>query len=199
MLREVLGAQLRSRRIAQGRTLRQVSARACVSLGYLSEIERGVKEPSSEVLAALCRALSVSLGDVLGGAAAALGSGESSRLAGPGSAAAGATSERGGHASQADAVVPLYQQARQVRRDREAGVDDNRPQGVEQCEDRPDGEHAKVRILRPAGLADESGHHLGVAPAYRALGEAVGEHCPELRQSVLPAMDAQDAGVEPAA
>ncbi len=65
MLREVLGAQLRRTRLLQGRTLRDVSAAASVSLGYLSEVERGEKEASSEMLLAICGALGVSLSAVL--------------------------------------------------------------------------------------------------------------------------------------
>ncbi|UPK77137.1 helix-turn-helix transcriptional regulator [Nocardioidaceae bacterium SCSIO 66511] len=49
----------------RGMTLREVSAKARVSLGYISEVERGQKEPSSELLAALCEALEVSLSRVL--------------------------------------------------------------------------------------------------------------------------------------
>lgn len=65
VLRERIGEVLRSRRIQQGRTLREVSADAQVSLGYISEVERGQKEASSELLAALCDALAVPLSSVL--------------------------------------------------------------------------------------------------------------------------------------
>jgi transcriptional regulator with XRE-family HTH domain len=57
----VIGEQLRGLRQAQGRTLREVSSSARVSLGYLSEVERGQKEASSELLAAICGALEVPL------------------------------------------------------------------------------------------------------------------------------------------
>ena len=63
-VREALGAVIRRRRVAQGRTLRDVAAAARVSLGYLSEIERGQKEASSELLAAICAALGVSLSEI---------------------------------------------------------------------------------------------------------------------------------------
>jgi hypothetical protein len=56
---------LRRHRQRQSRTLREVSAAAQVSLGYLSEVERGRKEASSELLASICVALGVSLADVL--------------------------------------------------------------------------------------------------------------------------------------
>jgi transcriptional regulator with XRE-family HTH domain len=56
-LREAVGGALRRRRLAQGRTLREVAAAAGVSLTYLSEVERGRKEASSEVLEAVCAAL----------------------------------------------------------------------------------------------------------------------------------------------
>lgn len=61
VLREELGEVLRAVRRRQGRTLREVSAKAQVSLGYLSEVERGQKEASSELLAAICKALGVPL------------------------------------------------------------------------------------------------------------------------------------------
>ena len=65
LLREAIGAGLRRARTARRRTLRDVSRRARVSLGYLSEVERGRKEPSSELLAAICEALDVTLPDLL--------------------------------------------------------------------------------------------------------------------------------------
>lgn len=65
LLREVLGDVLRRARTTQGRTLRQVSDSARVSLGYLSEVERGRKEASSELLSAICHALDVPLSQLL--------------------------------------------------------------------------------------------------------------------------------------
>jgi len=65
LLREVIGDVLRRARIDQGRTLREVSDAARVSLGYLSEVERGRKEASSELLSAICGALEVPLSRVL--------------------------------------------------------------------------------------------------------------------------------------
>ncbi len=65
VLRNVIGDELRRRRQDQGRTLRDISGAASVSLGYLSEVERGQKEASSELIAAICGALEVSLSDVL--------------------------------------------------------------------------------------------------------------------------------------
>ena len=56
---------LRRERMLQGLTLREVSATARVSLGYISEIERGQKEASSELLSSLCGALDTPLSDVL--------------------------------------------------------------------------------------------------------------------------------------
>jgi transcriptional regulator with XRE-family HTH domain len=64
LLRQLLGDVLRRLRIRQGRTLREVSASARVSLGYLSEVERGRKEASSELLAAICQALDTPLSQV---------------------------------------------------------------------------------------------------------------------------------------
>jgi transcriptional regulator with XRE-family HTH domain len=65
LLRRVLGDTLRGRRLRQRRTLREVSGAARVSLGYLSEVERGQKEASSELLASICEALDVKMSDVL--------------------------------------------------------------------------------------------------------------------------------------
>ncbi len=65
LLRRLVGEALRRRRLAQRRTLRDVAEAARVSMPYLSEVERGLKEASSEVLAAICRALHVRLADLL--------------------------------------------------------------------------------------------------------------------------------------
>ena len=64
VLRQVVGDTLRALRMRQRRTLREVSTTARVSLGYLSEVERGQKEPSSELLAAICGALDVELSEL---------------------------------------------------------------------------------------------------------------------------------------
>ncbi len=64
-LRELLGDVLRARRVDQGLTLRDVSERARISLGYISEVERGQKEASSELLASLAQALEVPLSQVM--------------------------------------------------------------------------------------------------------------------------------------
>ena len=65
LLRTQLGTTLRGHRLRQRRTLRDVSGRARVSLGYLSEVERGQKEASSELLASICDALELELADLL--------------------------------------------------------------------------------------------------------------------------------------
>jgi len=65
LLRGVIGVVLRRARAAQGKTLRDVAEEARVSVQYLSEIERGLKEASSEVLAAVCAALGWSIVDLL--------------------------------------------------------------------------------------------------------------------------------------
>ena len=65
LFRRLLGDVLRDKRTQRGLTLREVSAEARVSLGYISEIERGQKEASSELLYSLCDALEVPLSDVL--------------------------------------------------------------------------------------------------------------------------------------
>jgi transcriptional regulator with XRE-family HTH domain len=64
VLRQVVGETLRGMRLRQRRTLREVSSSARVSLGYLSEVERGQKEPSSELLAAICGALDIELSEL---------------------------------------------------------------------------------------------------------------------------------------
>lgn len=65
LLREAIGDRLRHARTTQRRTLREVSRTARVSLGYLSEVERGRKEASSELLAAICEALDLPLYELL--------------------------------------------------------------------------------------------------------------------------------------
>ena len=65
LFRRLLGDVLRNKRLQRGMTLREVSAEARVSLGYISEIERGQKEASSELLASLCAAMDVPLSEVL--------------------------------------------------------------------------------------------------------------------------------------
>lgn len=65
VLRREIGDVLRDARQRQGRTLREVSSAARVSLGYLSEVERGQKEASSELLASICEALTVPMSVVL--------------------------------------------------------------------------------------------------------------------------------------
>jgi len=95
LMRRLLGEVLRRRRTAQGRTLREVAAAARVSLGYLSEVERGRKEASSELLAAICGALGLPLSAVMrevsdelaraeAAAVGALGARDSGRLPRPG-------------------------------------------------------------------------------------------------------------------
>jgi transcriptional regulator with XRE-family HTH domain len=80
MLRQVFGAVLRRARLAQGRTLADVAHEAQVSTPYLSEIERGLKEASSEVLAAICRALDLRALDLVARTHAELNEREPQRL-----------------------------------------------------------------------------------------------------------------------
>ncbi|HEY9493928.1 MAG TPA: helix-turn-helix transcriptional regulator [Intrasporangium sp.] len=68
LLREVYGRLLRRMRKQQGRTLAEVAAEAGISMAYLSEIERGLKEPSSEILAAVCGALDATIVGLVGAA-----------------------------------------------------------------------------------------------------------------------------------
>ncbi len=65
LIRQEIGDVLRSHRLRQGQTLRQVAARASVALGYLSEVERGQKEVSSEILASVADALNLPLSVVM--------------------------------------------------------------------------------------------------------------------------------------
>src|SRR5690349_2077847 len=65
LFRRLLGEVLRARRVEQGRSLRDLCAEAAVSLGYLSEVERGQKEASSELLASICAALEIPMSTLL--------------------------------------------------------------------------------------------------------------------------------------
>jgi transcriptional regulator with XRE-family HTH domain len=84
LLRRLVGDALRGYRTDQGRTLRDVAAAARVSVPYLSEVERGRKEASSEVLAAVCKGLDVRLSDLLEQVRRELVARESARPAGLG-------------------------------------------------------------------------------------------------------------------
>ncbi len=65
LLRQELGDVLRDFRLQQGKTLRQVASSASVALGYLSEVERGQKEASSEILASVAEALDVPISVIM--------------------------------------------------------------------------------------------------------------------------------------
>jgi len=65
LLREVVGENLKAERISQGRGLRDVSESAFMSVGYLSELERGLKEVSSEVLERICNSLNIPISELL--------------------------------------------------------------------------------------------------------------------------------------
>ena len=77
LLREALGIALRGFRADSGLTLRELAEMSRVSPGYLSELERGRKEVSSELLASVCRGLNVAVADVLIEAATTMALGES--------------------------------------------------------------------------------------------------------------------------
>lgn len=66
LMRQEIGDVLRDFRLQKGRTLRQVAGEASVALGYLSEVERGQKEASSEILAAVADALQTPLSVIMG-------------------------------------------------------------------------------------------------------------------------------------
>ncbi|MEQ3554030.1 helix-turn-helix transcriptional regulator [Pseudonocardia nematodicida] len=99
LLREAIGSALRRARTARRRTLRDISRGARVSLGYLSEVERGRKEPSSELLAAICEALGITVADLLSAVVVDLAGGET----------AGALRTRD------DVLVPLGQRHAELR------------------------------------------------------------------------------------
>ena len=80
LLRTHIGSALRQARISQGRTLRDVAKGARVSLGYLSEVERGQKEASSELLNSICQALDLSLLAVMSDVTIALRAAEAPSL-----------------------------------------------------------------------------------------------------------------------
>jgi transcriptional regulator with XRE-family HTH domain len=108
LLRRLIGDVLRRQRQLQGRTLRDVSAAAQVSLGYLSEVERGRKEASSELLAAICQALGVSLAEVLREVSAELAALERRAVTGarPAAFPARLAAELPGRAADVRVVVP---------------------------------------------------------------------------------------------
>ncbi|MBB3038504.1 helix-turn-helix domain-containing protein [Hoyosella altamirensis] len=110
LLREALGDSLRRVRVSQSRTLREVSSLARVSLGYLSEVERGRKEASSELLASICDALDVELADVLFDVSSLLADGVATRSGDPVGAsqgrASGSSAADGGDRSRSRMVIP---------------------------------------------------------------------------------------------
>lgn len=106
VLRHVVGETLRALRLRQRRTLREVSAAARVSLGYLSEVERGQKEASSELLAAICRALDVELSELFWEVSNTLRREEKLAVAGKVAAIPGAGSARINTAPVADSAGP---------------------------------------------------------------------------------------------
>lgn len=65
LVRQEIGDVLRDYRLQKGRTLRQVANKASVALGYLSEVERGQKEASSEILAAVADALDTPISQIM--------------------------------------------------------------------------------------------------------------------------------------
>jgi transcriptional regulator with XRE-family HTH domain len=111
LLRTQLGNTLRGHRLRQRRTLRDVSGAARVSLGYLSEVERGQKEASSELLASICDALEVELADLLAEVSLGLRLSDARRNGAPirpvAPAAAAAGHDDGGVAASAPEQAPV--------------------------------------------------------------------------------------------
>jgi transcriptional regulator with XRE-family HTH domain len=138
LLRRVIGDALRARRQGQHRTLREISTAANVSLGYLSEIERGQKEASSELLAAICEALGSQMSEVLREASDSLAQAERTGVANEGELVeAGATSTAG--------EVP------QARPASEAGLSGAEPQAVTEGQVVTDGQ-VSVSVRRDGPL-----------------------------------------------
>jgi len=156
LIRRLLGDVLRRKRQDEGRTLRQLAAEARISPGYLSEIERGQKEPSSELLAAICDALQARLSDVLREVSIELAAAElaaqleSERIAAP-VGAAPVPSARVGAAASGTAVksMPL---AKPVPKGAVRGT-------------RPGARPVTTRRVQPAGVgAVTGGQNLAVGP-----------------------------------
>jgi len=80
LLREAVGSSLRAARTEHSRTLRDVARQARVSLGYLSEVERGQKEASSELLNAICDALGLQLSTLMSEVTSQIASREIAKL-----------------------------------------------------------------------------------------------------------------------
>ena len=80
LLREAVGSSLRAARTEQSRTLRDVAREARVSLGYLSEVERGQKEASSELLNSICEALGLQLSALMSDVTSQIASSEIAKL-----------------------------------------------------------------------------------------------------------------------
>ena len=80
LLRAYVGGALRAARLAQSRSLREVAKSARVSLGYLSEVERGQKEPSSELLNSICDALGITLSSLMSDVALSIHSAQTPTL-----------------------------------------------------------------------------------------------------------------------
>lgn len=109
LLREAIGDRLRHARTNQRRTLRDISRSARVSLGYLSEVERGQKEASSELLAAICDALELPLSELLrhvAGDVAALDTVELDRELGRAEPPAAPTAEHAGEITNSVGGMP---------------------------------------------------------------------------------------------
>jgi transcriptional regulator with XRE-family HTH domain len=146
LLRQMLGDALRRLRLRQGRTLREVSAAARVSLGYLSEVERGQKEASSELLASICGALGAPLSQVL-------------REVSDGFALAELQSEPADGVPIEPALpVPA------------------RPRGVDGEEPVPAGPSASHRIPAPARIAQAGKQRLVMPGAQRRLAVRTAQH-----------------------
>lgn len=72
LIREAIGQVLREQRVESSMTLRQMSKISKISISHISDVERGIKEGSSEVLFDMCYALGISVEDLLMGAVDAI-------------------------------------------------------------------------------------------------------------------------------
>jgi transcriptional regulator with XRE-family HTH domain len=187
LIRRLLGDVLRRKRQDEGRTLRQLAAEARISPGYLSEIERGQKEPSSELLSAICDALDVRLSDLLRDvsielAAAELAAQLEAERVGVGSALAGSVpTARVGTAVKS---VPL---AKPVRAAVRPGA---RPAPRPVTRRVPPAAAGTAAVITPAGTAREMPHTistLGLGPA-----AGLGQGAPGPRIATFPLVNISD-------
>jgi transcriptional regulator with XRE-family HTH domain len=180
LLRHLLGDVLRRLRQRQGRTLREVSAAARVSLGYLSEVERGQKEASSELLAAICTALNTPLSHVLGEVSDSFAlaelQNEAELQSEPVLASAGASRNGQSPAGQSPALRPSIGRPPLERAERELQLPVSRAFSVKERLRVPAG-HARGMdsepVITPVGINEDHPAFDEVTRRVRDLGDMV--------------------------